>query len=136
MIRSLVVLTLLLCLAPPALALHGKHVLRDWSEADIALESAYLFVLYQDWQQTRRFTEYSTCKEITERHGTCELNPLLGNYPSPERVNLLIGSAAIGHILVADWLSPKHRQTWILAWTAIESFVVARSVQLGWNLRF
>lgn len=68
----------------------------------VILQSVFTTLVCIDWAQTKKF-----------RHrGGEETNPILGKYPSEERVDTLIASALISHAVISYLLPKKLRYIW------------------------
>ncbi len=66
----------------------------EWTRADTAWEASAVALIAIDWMQTTSFRQ----------ENYYETNPILGTEPSQRRVNLLIGGAMLGHVVVARLL--------------------------------
>lgn len=90
------VLFLLLFLFSPLIANAGEK----WSNSDIALESTWQILHILDWRQTIQIARNP------DRYW--ERNPLLGEHPSEQKVNLYFLVGAVLHPIVTEVLPNKY----------------------------
>lgn len=102
---------------------------RDWSTADSWRQGILVTLQAVDWAQTRQFAG-----DPSDRFE--EGNTLLGRKPSPERINLLIGSAIVAHALVSCWLKPEARVHWQMSFIGFEAGAVIHNWSVGVALGF
>ncbi len=87
-----------------------------WTKTDIVLEAAFLGTLGADWSQTLHISRNPGYHE--------ESNPILGEHPNQNRINLYFAACAAGHVWIADELSGWKRTAWQAFWTAAEIWTV------------
>lgn len=93
-----------------------------WTTGDTVAEGLVLGLIAADWYQTRTF----------RAAGYREANPVLGPYPSRARVNVMIGSAMLGHVVVARLLPKPYRGYWQFAVGGAEFATVSWNWDAGW----
>jgi hypothetical protein len=100
-----------------------------WSDSSRFWAATSALALANDWMTTR---------DLTQRYqeGYYELNPILGQNPSTQRVDLhfLICIPAI--YLYADYLPDEDRVKWLKIVTAVEAVVSGNNLRLGLRWRF
>jgi hypothetical protein len=87
------------------------------------LEALYVVITCIDWMQTKEF----------RAKGDKEMNPALGEEPSQERVDIMIGAAILGHIFVVHVLPAEYKDTWIISFTVIEAVAVYHNYSQGYG---
>ena len=103
---------------------------RDWSRDTQALFVASNVAIVADWATTR----YGVTHGFP--NNTYETNPILGRYPSRDRVDLYMIGILVSNYYITDWLSPQYRGFY-LTWRTIEHGTAAHgNVQLGWKMQF
>ena len=84
------------------------------TERQIFTQVIFTIITCIDWNHTKNGI----------RNGNIEVNPALGERPSQQTIDILIGSAIISHALVT-WLFPhKYRETWQMFWIGVESHTI------------
>ncbi len=99
----------------------------QWSQEDVALESAWQVLHVMDWAQTRYAADHPDKYK--------ELNPLLGRHPTKSEVDRLMIVGAIGHFLVTDFLTAD-RVKWLWATTAMKAIVIYSNWSIGVRFEF
>lgn len=105
----------------------GAHAGEPFSTRDWQLQLAYTAVHLADYAQTR---------DIKNRPGMRELNPLLGDHPGDARVRNYFAATLAAHWAITYALSPKYRPYWQGVTIAIEVGVVARNYNIGLRVAF
>lgn len=109
------------------LALISQVATAEWfaplTKREQNLEALYVVVTCIDWMQTKEF----------RAEGRKEANPILGEEPSQERVDVLIAAAILGHIFVAWALPSEYKETWIISFTVIEAVAVYHNYSQGYG---
>ncbi|MDD5053440.1 MAG: hypothetical protein PHO27_11965 [Sulfuricurvum sp.] len=70
-----------------------------WDKTDIALATTSIAVNFCDWRQTHEISDHPDRWR--------ERNPILGDHPSGEKVDLVFAAALVGELLVAHVLPSK-----------------------------
>ena len=99
-----------------------------WSRQDIALEATYIGLSVVDMGQT-----IDIAKRPTEYY---EVNPILGEHPSPGRVKSFFVFTRVLHVIVVDLLPPKWRPWFQGMGIVEEGYWVWNNNQIGLNVRF
>jgi hypothetical protein len=113
-------LIILLCLCGSAQA--------QWRDEDTVRQVAITALLFVDYKQS------SITTSCTEK--CWELNPLLGDHPSPVRLRNYFLTMAVSSAILAYELPPKWRTRFQYGTLTLESVVVLRNQQLGFKFRF
>lgn len=103
-----------------------------WSHTDLALTALYEAELYMDWRQTMTFTQEKKYKQ----NGYYERNPLIGKYPSAQRVTEAVLLSAVLTPCVAYLLPPEKRTLFLVVITTAEGLVVYGNIQTGVTVKF
>lgn len=99
-----------------------------WSNRDVALQLAYTSLHVIDWGQTRYIAQNPL------NHS--EVNKILGEHPSPERVDVYFAGTLIAHVLVTHFLPAKYRPWWQLATISMEGYCVNHNFKAGVKVAF
>jgi len=75
----------------------------EWSTADKQREFVYMALHLMDWAQTRNIARNSDKWR--------EINPILGEHPSEDKVDAYFAVMALAHIAISDALRSKYRDT-------------------------
>ena len=100
-----------------------------WTSKDTKLMMISTVLDFIDYKQTKKFTR----ERLAE-----EMNPLLGKYPSPKRVNRYFALAVAGSWLFAYALPPRWRRRFEYYSISVEIFCIVdnyRLVGLGTSFR-
>lgn len=98
---SIIIFTVCLLASP----VHADYKFADsWSWTDTAYQGVFWTVTAVDWAQTRWMVKQDWQWDGKNHH---EMNPILGNHPSLDKVNTLIPLAMVAHTLVALALPPR-----------------------------
>lgn len=92
------------------------------TEQQLQYEIVFVGLTLIDWDKTKKFTAL----------GVPEANPFLGRYPSQQRIDTLIGSALIGHVLFNWFLPSKYRDFFQPFTIGIEAHAVMINITLGY----
>ena len=92
----------------------------SWSAKDIALESAMLGAIAVDYGQTRSIT-----KDCAER------NVIIGRCGEGMNPKLYMLTAALAHILVANFLNDDYRTMFQTTSLGVEGYVIYRNWENG-----
>ena len=65
-----------------------------------------------------------------------EMNPLLGEHPSKEKVVGYFMGGIIAHTAIAMALPPKLRRIWQCVWIGVESLAIYHNYSVGVKLEF
>lgn len=132
--KSIYLLALFLALSGPAQAAEWFTPLSSTEMQKQAISTALQAI---DWRQTQTF----------RKQGMYERNPILGRYPSREKVDLLIGLAVILNN-VGTWALPTDavlplidvrwnpRKVWQAFWITGEAVAVAHNYKMGIRIEF
>lgn len=107
---------------------------QEWTEEQRVLAGILAVELVADWRTTRDIARSNWCYQpITRDHGCWELNPILGRYPSVNRIDNHFLVAGLIVYVLADML-PEHR-TRILGTLAVtEGLAVGNNIiRFGWR---
>lgn len=121
-IKVLWILTLMIigigCFVPASSFAFGS-----WNQETTARELCFLFTLSKDWQQTvdisKNPDKYS------------EANPILGEHPDEDKVNMYFAGCALTHALIAYMLPPEMSKVWQVTWIGIQSSVTEHNHDNG-----
>lgn len=97
-----------------------------WSSADIARESAYLFLHAIDWKQTRYASMYP--------HLFVEKNTILGEHPSKKRIDTYFLTTAILHVGAVHFMPKAWRPAFQYFWIGVEVGAVTNNYIIGIRL--
>jgi hypothetical protein len=114
------------------LLLCGPVAASDWTTGDTVREGEYLIALAVDCGQTHDQIDRS------QLHGGTyyELNPIVGRYPSRQRVDRFVIGSAILHPLVSALLPPDWRHAWQYLTIAAEVAVDVQAYKIGLAIKF
>ena len=118
-------LLLILLLAPLNCQADGE----PWSDTSKFWAASSAVALANDWATTR---------DMTQRYGEgyWERNPILGQTPSTQRVDLHFLVCIPAIYLVADYLSDEDRVKWLKTVTLVEAVVSTNNLRIGLRWRF
>jgi len=119
-------LLLSLLLLLPATVVAG---LDDWTEEQRKWYAASVVVTVADWATTR---------DMTRRYheGYHETNPIMGQYPSRQRVDQHFLTVLVANYFIADNLSSRNRTVYLQFFTVGQAAVVANNLNIGLRIRF
>ena len=118
--RSISIAIIILLFSMPACA-------DEWTKKDTAFQASLLVLKGIDWLQT---------KEIARNPHYYEVNPILGKYPSQNRVDLYFACSAIGHTVVAYYLPSNYRRIWQCIFIGIQVGCIGHNVNAGVRIKF
>jgi hypothetical protein len=98
-----------------------------WSEADKYREATYLTFHTLDWAQTRYISKHSEYYEI---------NPILGEHPSTQKVDTYFVLTGLGHVAITHYLPSKYRSVWQWSTIALEAALVIHNKRIGIQFDF
>jgi hypothetical protein len=101
----------------------------NWTEEQRKWYAASTVLTIADWATTR---------DMTRRYheGYHETNPILGRYPSRQRVDQHFLTVLIAHYLIADNLSSRNRTVYLQVFTVGQAAVVSNNLNIGLRIRF
>ena len=102
----------------------------DWSPETKGLFVASQLAIAADWATTRYGVSHGF------PNNTYETNPILGRYPSRDRVDLYMIGMLIGNYYVTDWLPAEYRNFYLGVRLVTHAGAAHNNVQLGWRLQF
>ena len=102
----------------------------DWSGDTQAMFVASNLAIVADWATTR----YGVSHDFP--NNTYETNPILGRYPSRDRVDLYMIGILISNYYITDWLPAEYRNFYLGWRTVTHGSAAHNNVQLGWKLQF
>ncbi len=111
-------------LPPPIIYVDESY--QDWSDQDTQRQMIMVGLQVTDCLQTRR----AVVGAYRER------NPLLGEKPSKEKINLLCGVAIAGHYWISKNLSKRKRKIFQNISLLVEGFFVDDNFSVGANIGF
>ena len=104
----------------------------EWFEPlnrnEVIAETAFVGLAVLDWNQTLQIAKHP------DRYS--ETNPVIGNHPSTERVNLLMPAGIVLHALVTYALPRTYRPFWQYVWIGEETACVYQNWKSGLTVRF
>jgi hypothetical protein len=98
-----------------------------WTADDTAREAAYQTLAAVDWAQTLNIQTDPT------RH---ELNPILGQHPSQNKINKYFIITGLGHAAIAYMLSPTYRKIFEISTITLEVGTVGHNITVGVGMKF
>lgn len=115
---------LVLALALPAAA----HAGDPWDTGDRTLGLIVAGLVVTDWGQTRYVAKHPEL--FSER------NKILGEHPSPGKVDrYFVGMLVAGYFFV-DWLTPNNRKAVLLGFSIVELKVTQHNKSIGVRVEF
>jgi hypothetical protein len=99
-----------------------------WSKQDIALETLWEGIHLMDWSQTRQIA--------TQPDRYFERNPILGQHPSKQYVNVYMLSGAVLHPVVTNFLPKKYRPYFQGISIAMSGTCVVNNFSIGLGLKW
>ncbi|MDD5048442.1 MAG: hypothetical protein PHH09_05880 [Methanoregulaceae archaeon] len=120
LIAMVVVVILMVCFSLPVYA-------DKWTKEDMAWQGAALLAIGVDWLQT---------KEIARNDEYTETNPILGDYPSQNDVDLYFLGCGIVHTAISYYLPKKYRRYWQCVWVGIEVGHISHNINAGVRINF
>jgi hypothetical protein len=126
-------IAILLVLIFPVLANAGE-INKDkwwgekWSKQDYALEATWQVIHLMDWGTTLDITRHPDQYK--------ELNPILGEHPTREEVNLYMFSGALLHAGVTHILPPKYRPYFQGITIGMSGVCVLNNLSVGLQIKF
>lgn len=103
-------------------------VAASWDKADIALGATFLALKATDYRQT----SYGAARPERYREG----NPLLGEHPSQEKIDLCFALSSAAELGIAHYLPPKYRKAWLIALSIISGAAVYNNYSIGIGLQW
>ena len=103
----------------------------NWSDTDKKMFIASNVAIAADWLTTRNFAGH---KEL--HPGTYETNPIIGKYPSQERVDLYFIGIVVSNYYIADWLPKELRGFYLGVRTGAHGTAAISNMNLGWKMEF
>ena len=102
----------------------------QWSDTNKKLFVASELSVLADWSTTRKASlNWDACN--------ChETNPLLGRYPSTDKVDLFEFTFLIANYYIADSLTEKQRNWYLGAVTTVHGFAAANNYAIGLRFNF
>ena len=95
-----------------------------WSKTDKILWGTAISLKTVDYMQTKKLVKDPL------HH---EKNPILGENPSQNTIDLYFATTAIGLTIIAHKLPPKWRKGWLVAASVISGICIARNFSIGIN---
>ena len=93
-----------------------------WSKTDRALLGTAI---------TLRAVDYLQTKKLVKDPEHYEQNPILGENPKQNTIDLYFLTTAIGLTIIADKLSPKWRKHWLIGFSLISGTCVVHNFSIG-----
>lgn len=112
---------------------HGQSS-QEWTEDQRLLAGILATEMLLDWHTTRNLARSNWCYQPATRDHTCwELNPILGQYPSVNRIDNHFLVAGVIIYVLADML-PEYR-TQLLSTLAVTEGLAAGNnvIKFGWR---
>lgn len=117
--KRILVLLMLLSTTP-------TYAFDKWDNFDKGLAATSFALKVMDWRQTRQIAS----DPVHYR----EMNPLLGDHPSKERVDLYFAASTIAEIGIAHILPSDWRKAWLLSWIALSGVMVMHNNSIGLSI--
>lgn len=108
--KKLILILLILPIQAQADFIEEYGLFEPFGAQDWIMQGVFTSLVYIDWRQTKRFRE----------DGIAETNPILGKYPSQQKVDNLIFLGAVSHVFISWALPKKYRATWQVGFSFIE----------------
>jgi hypothetical protein len=99
-----------------------------WSTEDSYRQAGFVALTGIDWMQTRKIAKNPD--DYYER------NPILGEHPSTEKVDIYFPACIAAHTMVAMALPPEYRKWWQYVAIGVEAGVVASNLSIGLGVGF
>jgi hypothetical protein len=99
----------------------------DWDKTDKQLFATFGTLMAVDMFQTRYIYEHDEYYET---------NPIIDNYFPDEKVYAYFALTTLGTYLIADYLKPKHRKSFLRFMSGMQIVVTSRNASLGINFSF
>ena len=112
-------------------SLESRAEWNDWDDTDKKLFVTQNILIAADWMTTR----YGA-KHRAELPGTYETNPILGKFPSTQKIDLYFIGVMIGNYYFADWLGSSDRKFFLIISSGLEAMTVKHNIGIGWKLAF
>lgn len=119
-----IIISLLLCFS----LLHTNAYAGNWTKEDTFYQAASTVLQVADWGQARYISEHP------EKY--YEINPILGEHPSIEEVNIYFAGSIIGKTLISYLLPPKLRRIWQVGNIGASTYLVIRNNGIGIKIKF
>lgn len=103
-----------------------------WTKEDTILQGIFITTLAIDMWYTYTFLYTGNYRE----RGIYETNPILGKYPSKNKLYLYSISGAILHTGITYILPKPYRNMWQSFWIGGEMYAINYSYSLGIKLKF
>ena len=101
---------------------------QEWTEEQRVLGGILAVAIVADWKTTRDIARSNWCyQSITRDHGCWELNPILGRYPSVNRIDNHFLVAGLIVYVLADML-PEYRSNILRTLVVTEGLAVGNNV--------
>ena len=94
----------------------------SWNRTDKAIFVTGMSLKAVDYIQTR---------EIARNPNYYELNPIIGKYPSKEKVTVYFALGGLMYYLVANWLPERWRTPWLSFWATASFTCVVHNHRIG-----
>lgn len=99
-----------------------------WSKGDIWREVAWQVLHVVDWGQTLNIAD-----RPDKYH---EINPIIGEHPSRERVNIVMGTTTVLHVAITHYLPKEWRPYWQYLSIGVSGALVIHNLSIGLNMHF
>jgi len=99
-----------------------------WTKKDIAYEATYQVLHIVDWRQTLGITEKPDIY--------WEMNPILGEHPNRDTVNIYFLASGLGHIFITDLLPQPWRKRWLMFTGFVKIYCVENNFSIGLGCNF
>ena len=109
--------------APILLLLLLSSCAHNWTRSDTYRQAAVIGLEIIDWRQTRYIANHP--REYYE------MNPILGEHPSPGRVNTYFATMIAANVAVTALLPPPYRAWWQYISIGTQGFVVIHNFDAG-----
>ena len=102
----------------------------NWTPDNKGLFIASQLAITADWATTRNAARRNW------PNNTYETNPILGRYPSTEKVDLYMIGLLVSNYYVTDWLPKQYRNFYLGMRIVIHTSAADNNIRLGWHMRF
>lgn len=109
----------------------------EWTTQDTILQSVYTMLHVVDWGQTYNFTQRQD-QDMTTGEVTIytESNPIMGNRPHRDTVNIYFATSLVAHAAISYTLPRPWREYWQGFGIGLEASMVGWNASLGYTRMF
>lgn len=104
---------------------------KDWSDSDKGMFVASTVAITADWMTTRYYSNHKN-----EFPTAYESNPILGKYPSSDKVDVYFVAMIVSNYYIADWVPKEYRGFYLGIRTGAHASAAMGNVRIGWKMQF